>query len=156
MSTCIAGREGGIAEKRRAIVDSVRSIALGLRPPNASMKCFSTIALSCAFVLASCHRDCGSNLVAPDYSIVVTAQDSVTGALVANTTVMEIQQSLADTAKRSIGSDVTMYPAVLPQFGGTFTVSVAAPGYTTWSKTLSGLRCAEARLVLTARMQKSP
>ena len=126
------------------------------------MKVLSTLLLSGAFGVASCHPD-ESACPAPQLLVIhiwtfeVTARDSVTGALLANTTAMAARTPQGDTVTRTIGSDVSQYPVTLIVLGGTYTVSVAATGYLTWTKTVTtDPECRINNVPLTALMQKSP
>ena len=125
------------------------------------MKVLSTLLLSGAFGVASCHSESACPapqlLVVHVWTLDVTARDSVSGALLANTTAIAARTPQGDTATRSIGSDVSQYPVTLNVFGGTYTVSVAAPGYLTWSKTVTtDPECRINHVQITALMQKSP
>jgi hypothetical protein len=121
-------------------------------------KWFSFVPLACVLAIAGCRAGltCES-FDSYDGTIAVTAVDSTTGALVPNTT-MTLLVGPGNTAVQSIGSDVSQYPA---QFigipAGTFQLTIAAPGYTTWqAKNGVTVLCAIPPVSVTAKMEKSP
>jgi hypothetical protein len=122
------------------------------------MKWISYVPIACVFAVAGCHSDPGCQAFDIfDGTIEVTAVDASTGALVPNTT-MTLMVSPIDTAVKSIGSDVSQYPARFLGIGlGTYQLSVAAPGYTTWqAKSGVTVSCAIPPNTVTARLEKSP
>ena len=122
------------------------------------MKWLSVVSLACVFALAGCHSESGcQEYDIYDGTVEVTAIDAATGALVPNTT-MTLFVSPVDTQVLSIGSDVSQYPAQFIGIGvGTYQLTVAAPGYTTWqAKNGVAVSCAIPPNTVTARLAKSP
>ena len=120
-------------------------------------KWISVVPLACVLAVAGCHSG-ESGCQAYDIydgTIEVTAEDAATGALVPNTT-MTLMVSPVDTAVQSIGSDVSKYPVDFLSIGlGTYQLSVAAPGYATWTNDVT-VECSIPPNTVTARLQKSP
>ena len=122
------------------------------------MKRLAVVSLACMLVLAGCRSGSGcQEFDAYDGTIELTVVDAATGALVPNTT-MTLYVSPIDTAVLSIGSDVSQYPAQVIGIGtGTYQLTVAAPGYTTWqAKGGVTVSCAIPPVTVTARLAKSP
>jgi hypothetical protein len=121
-------------------------------------KWLSFLPIACVFAVAGCHSGAGcQEYDIYDGTIQVTAVDATTGALVPNTT-MTLYVSPIDTAVQSIGADVSQYPAQFLGIGtGTYQLTVASPGYTTW-QTKDGVTvsCAIPPNSVTARMVKAP
>jgi len=159
MTNCVSTRDLGFTGKHEVRAVFAQPIARDLRSSRPRASFAATLVLSCAFAVAGCHSATGSkcdSFAVYTHSIVVTAKDSVTGALVPNAAVMAAGAS-GDTAKMSIGSDVTRYPADLSVLAGAYTVSVAASGYATWTTTVGVANdCAQPQVTLTAMMQRSP
>ena len=121
-------------------------------------KRLSFLPIACVFAVAGCHSGSGcQEFDIYDGTIQVTAVDATTGALVPNTT-MTLYVSPIDTAVQSIGTDVSQYPAQFLGIGtGTYQLTVAAPGYTTWqAKNGVTVACAIPPNTVTARMAKAP
>lgn len=116
----------------------------------------ATVLLCGTLASASCASSrCGLDPI--EHTLEVTAKDSVSGTLVANATVTAVAQ--LDTMTKLVGSDVSQYPVFFISSGGTYTISITAPGYAAWSKTItvSGVpsNCKPIVLAsLTALMQK--
>ena len=121
----------------------------------------STVVVFGAFLSASCSDSKCTPFSLYEHTLTVTAKDSVTGALVANTTLTAVTSQYG-TATLSIGSDVSQYPVVFYNpASGPNTVTVAAAGYATWSQAVSvpdysGGDCKPINVAsVTALMQKS-
>jgi PEGA domain-containing protein len=157
MTNCVSAR-ARFAQKRESRAVFTPPISR-FRPSWGSRARFlPVLALVCAFSVAGCHSATGScrSFALYSHDIFVSAKDSGTGALVPNATLTAMRPQ-GDTAKASIGSDVTQYPADLLVLGGTYTVSVTAPGYAAWSATVSvATNCTQLDVPITALMQKSP
>lgn len=133
-----------------------------LRP---TIKCWATRTLSialisCSFAVAGCDSGgpCDPRLlVVYEREVAVTATDSVTGEAVPSATAV-LMVGNDTTSRNSIGSDVSKYPINLHVFGaGAYTLSVAAPDYSTWSNTINvNSICRQPAIPITARMQKQP
>ena len=113
-------------------------------------------ALAVTVTVASCNAILGCNNMVAYEALQVTARDSVTGALVANAVLRAVGQG-SDSASVSIGSNVNLYPVNLASYGDTYAVSVQAPGYSPWSRTVVVTGgCVPKGVTVTALMQKSP
>jgi len=122
------------------------------------MKWLSVVPLACVLTVAGCHSRSGCDeFDSYNGTIEVTAVDAATGALVPNST-MTLMVAPGDTAVQSVGSDVSEYPAdFIGLSAGTYQLSIAAPGYTTWqAKNGVTVLCAIPPATVTARLEKSP
>ena len=91
-------------------------------------------------------------------ALVVTARDSVSGALIPNAIISASMGTLTDSA---VVGPAPEYPVLLASSAGTYEVSVRAPGYTTWTSTqtvaYTNQACGHiAPLAFTALMQGVP
>jgi len=121
------------------------------------MRFVAITAITSTLLLAGCRSLTGCNATSLTLALEVTAKDSVTGALVPNATLKSAYADGQAVATVSVGSEVSGYPVNLATAGGTYTVSIAAAGYTTWTQTVvvNG-ECRPTAVSITALMQKSP
>jgi hypothetical protein len=154
LTTLLRIRLIGMGRVRR---DPSGQIAHGLKHSRLRMKLATILALVGAVAVSSCQSITGTtcNDTVAYQALEMTAKDSVTGVLVVNAVLKAIGQG-ADSATVSIGSDVSKYPVNLAGVGGTYAVSIVAPGYLTWSRTVVVTGgCVPKQVSLTAQMQKS-
>jgi|ERR1017187_6585151 hypothetical protein len=117
------------------------------------MKVLVMAALAFPLTLATCESVTGCNGLVAYQALQVTARDSTTGDLVANAVLRAVGQG-PDSASVSIGSNVSLYPVNLAGHGGTYVVSVQAPGYLAWMKTVIVTGgCTPTSVSVTALMQ---
>lgn len=128
----VSARNARRAEMKRALVRIAWAGARRLACSTRSVG--STVALSCAAIAACTSPRCDNNTLY-EHTIEVTAKDSVAGTLVPNATLTGVVAQYG-TATYSVGSDLSKYPVLFynPESGP---LTVTAPGYATWSKSIT-------------------